>query len=96
MIIDIAPTTAYVVKFPGYLNKTHVIELQQKLHDDLMHDGVEFDRTVVLAGEYTKFPITHDRHNDLIYMGKPKGNDNLWNIWRRSSTKNGPKVMVKE
>jgi len=70
MLLDIAPLTAYVVKFDGYLNKTRVIGLQQKLHDDLIKDGVPFDRTVVLAGEYTKFPVAHERHNELIYMGK--------------------------
>lgn len=70
MVIDVAPLTAYAVKFPGYLNKTRVIELQQRLHDDLTDDGVEFDHTVVLAGEYTKFPVAQDRHNELIYMGK--------------------------
>merc|ERR1711894_393129 len=68
-IKDFGPVTVYAVRFGGYMCPHIVGRLQQKLHDDLKADGVEFDESLFMTAGYNQPMQLFHRHNDVFYLG---------------------------
>merc|ERR1719410_2591491 len=69
VIKDFGPVTVYAITFGGYAHSHNIPRYQQKLHDALKADGVEFDESMFFAASYNHPMQFWGRHNDVFYIG---------------------------